>query len=85
MVVGHHRVVAGFLNAKYRHGITSFRRSGKVFVFGEKSASTPPGYPGEEKLWAAVFRLIVGEKTLDFRLLSEHFCVGEWVIYYMDY
>ena len=45
---GHHRVVAGFLNAKYRHGITSLRRSGKVFVFGEKAASTPLGYPGRE-------------------------------------
>ena len=39
-------VVAGFLNTKYRYGITSFRRSGKVLVFGEKTASIPPGYPG---------------------------------------
>lgn len=59
MVVGHHRVVAGFLNAKYRRGITSLRRFEKVFVFGKKAASMPPGYPGGENLWAAVFQLIV--------------------------
>lgn len=47
-VVGHHRVVTGFLNAKYRHGITSFRRFGKVFVFWEKAAPIPPGHPGGE-------------------------------------
>lgn len=45
MVVGHYRIVAGFLNTKYRHIITSLRRSGKVFVFGGKdgfySARTP--------------------------------------------
>ena len=29
VVVGHHRVVAGFLNVEYCHGITSFRRSKK--------------------------------------------------------
>lgn len=46
MVVGHYRVVTGFLNAKYRYGITSLRRLGKVLVLGEKAASTPPGYPG---------------------------------------
>lgn len=33
-----------------------------MFVFGEKAVSTPPGYPGGENLWAAVFRLIVEEK-----------------------
>ena len=70
VVVGHHRIVAGFLNAKYRHGITSFRRSGKVFVFEEKTASMPPGYPVGENLWAVAFRLVAGEETLDFRLLS---------------
>ena len=43
VVVGHHRVVAGFLNAKYRHGITSLRRLGKVLVFGEKAVSMPLG------------------------------------------
>ena len=37
--------------------------------FGEKTASTPLGYPRGENLWAATFRLIVGEETLDFRLL----------------
>ena len=50
VVVGHHRVVTGFLNAKYSHSITSLRRSGKVFVFGENTASTPPGHPGGENL-----------------------------------
>ena len=73
VVVGHHRVVAGFLNAKDRHGITSFRRSEKVFVFGKKTVSMPPGHPGGENLWAAVFRLIMGEKALDFGLLSGQF------------
>ena len=29
-------LVTGFLNAKYRHGITSFWRFGKVFIFGER-------------------------------------------------
>ena len=48
VMVGHHRVVAGFLNAKYRHVITSLRRFGKVFILGEKTASMPPGYPGEK-------------------------------------
>ena len=70
VVVGHHRVVAGFLNAKYRHSITSFRRSGKVFVFGKKTASMPLGHLGGKNLWAATFRLIVNEKTWDFHLLS---------------
>ena len=73
VVVGHHRVVAGFLNAKYRHGITSFRRLGKVFVFGEKTASMPPLYPGGENLWAAAAQPIVAEGTWDFRLLSRWF------------
>ena len=63
-------IVAGFLNAKYRHGITSFRRSGKVLIFGKKSASMPPGYPGGENLWAGDFRLTVEEKTEHLRLLS---------------
>ena len=58
-MVGHYRVVAGFLNAKYRHNLTSFRRFVKVLIFGEKAASTPPEYPGGENLWAVVFRLIV--------------------------
>ena len=66
VVVGHHRVIAGFLNAKYRHGITSFRRSGKVFILGEKAASVPPGHPGGENLWAVAFRVIVDEKIWDF-------------------
>ena len=70
VVVGHHGVVTGFLNAKYRHGITSFRRFGKVFISGEKTASMPPGYPGRETLWAMVFWLTVGEGIWDFRLLS---------------
>ena len=48
VVVCHHRVIAGFLNAKYRHDITSFQRFGKVFVFGGKRRSlycpdTPEG------------------------------------------
>ena len=33
----------------------------------------PPGYPGGENLWAAVFRLIAKEKTWDFRLLLGQF------------
>ena len=41
VVVGHHRVVADFLNAKYRHVITSFRRFEKVFIFGEKQPLCP--------------------------------------------
>ena len=61
VVVRHHRVIAGFLNAKYRHLITSFRRPEKVFVFGKKAASMPPGCPGGENLWAVAFRLIVEE------------------------
>lgn len=73
MVVGHHRVVTGFLNAKYSHSITSLRRSGKVFVFGENTASTPPRCHRRENLWAAALRLIAGEETLDFRLLSGQF------------
>ena len=40
-----------------------------MFVFREKMASTPPGYPGGENLWAVTLRLIAGEETLDFRLL----------------
>ena len=63
VVVGHHRVVTGFLNAKYRHGITSFRRLGKVFVFGKKAASMLLGYSRGENLWAVAFRLIAAEKT----------------------
>lgn len=66
VVVGHHRVVAGFLNAKYRHGITSLRRSEKVFVLGKKAASMPSGYPGGENLWAGALPLIVGEKACNF-------------------
>ena len=34
-----------------------------MFVFGEKTASTPPGYPGKENLWVAAFWLIGKEKT----------------------
>ena len=63
VVVGHHRIVAGFLNAKYRHDITSFRRFGKVFVFGEKATSTLPGHPGGENLWTVVFGVDGGRKT----------------------
>ena len=61
MVVGYHRVVP-FFYAKYRHGITSVRQSGKVFVFGNKTAFMPPGYPGGENLWAVAFQLIAKEK-----------------------
>lgn len=47
MVVGHYRVVTGFLNAKYRHDITSFRRFKKVFVWGKSRplyrSDTPQG------------------------------------------
>ena len=64
VVVGHHRVVTGFLNAKYRHRITSFRRSEKVFIFREKTVSTPSGYPGEENLWAEAFQPIVAGGNL---------------------
>ena len=49
--------------------ITSLRRPKKVSIFGEKAASMPPGHPGGENLWAMVFRLIVGERTRNFRLL----------------
>ena len=45
MMVCHHRVVAGFLNAKYRHNLTSLRRSGKVFVFGKNSILCPLASP----------------------------------------
>ena len=45
MMVCHHRVVAGFLNAKYRHNLTSLRRSGKVFVFGKNSILCPFTFP----------------------------------------
>ena len=78
VVVGHHGVVAGFLNAKYCHHITSFRCFEKVFVFREKTVSTSPGCPGGENLWAVTFWLVVGGETLDFRLLSAQFenCVG---------
>lgn len=62
VVLGHHCVVVGFLNAKYRYGITSFRWLIKVFVFWWKSASMPPGYSGGEYLWSVTFRLIAGEK-----------------------
>ena len=41
-----------------------------MFILGEKTASMPPGYPGEENLWAAGFRLVVEEETWDFRLIS---------------
>lgn len=39
-------------------------------IFGKKSASMPPGYPGGENLWAGDFRLTVEEKTEHLRLLS---------------
>ena len=43
-VGGHHGVVTGFLDAKYRHSITSLRRFGKVFVLGAiLSAKMPQG------------------------------------------
>ena len=74
VVIGHHRVVAGFLNAKYRHLITSFRRSGKVFVFEEKTASMPPRCPRGENLWASAVQLIAGEKSEIFDLFPFHFC-----------
>ena len=63
VMIGHHRVIAGFLNAKYRHDITSFRRSEKVFIFREKTVSTPSGYPGGENLWAESVQLIIKDKT----------------------
>lgn len=81
MVVGHHRVVAGFLYAKYCHGITSLRRLGNVFIFGGKLAFMPSGCPRVENLWAMAFWLIVEGKAWDFRLLSRQHC-GEWCIVY---
>lgn len=36
VVVGHYRVVAGFLNAKYRHVITYFWRSKKCLFSGKR-------------------------------------------------
>ena len=62
VMVGHHRVVADFLNAKYRHVITSLRRSEKVFVFGKKAASMPPGCSERENLWAAFASLLWTKK-----------------------
>ena len=73
VVVGHHRVIAGFLNAKYRHVITSFRRFKKVFVLGKSRPLYRSDTPQGENLWAVVFRLIVDKKTWDFRLLSGQF------------
>ena len=49
VVVGHHRVVAGFLNAKYRHHITSFRRSKIVLVFWGKDGHFAAQIPQREK------------------------------------
>jgi len=37
-----------------------------VFVFEEKLASMPLGYPGGENLWAAVFGLVVEGKNIGF-------------------
>ena len=75
VVIGHHGVVADFLNTKYCHGIMFFLRSGKVSIFGEKAASTLPGHPGGENLWAVASRLIVEEKIWDFRLLLKQFYI----------
>ena len=46
--------------------VTPFLRFLKVFVFGEKAASTPPEYLEKENLWVVVFWLTVGEKAWDF-------------------
>ena len=75
VVIGHHGVVADFLNTKYCHGIMFFLRPGKVSIFGEKAASTLPGHPGGENLWAVASRLIVEEKIRDFRLLLKQFYI----------
>ena len=40
-------------------------------LFGDYST----GYPGGENLWARALRLIAGEKTRNFRLLSVRFLV----------
>jgi len=69
-MVRHYRVVTGFLNAKYRHNLTSFRRPEKVFVFGEEAAFYAARTPRREKSMG----VIVEEKTWDFRLLSVEFC-----------
>ena len=66
MVVGHHRVVAGFLNAKYRHGITSLRRLEKVFVFGENAASMLPGHSGGGKPMGSDLSADCGRKNMGF-------------------
>ena len=64
--VQHHPVAHIDTHMGHAAGITSFRRSGKVFILGEKAASVPPGHPGGENLWAVAFRVIVGEKIRDF-------------------
>ena len=52
VVVGHYCVVAGFLNAKYRHHIASFRRFGKAFVFGVCGwPLCRPHTPEEKTIW----------------------------------
>lgn len=37
-----------------------------MFVFGEKTVSTPPGYPGRKNLWAVAFWLTAEEKNIKF-------------------
>lgn len=74
MVVGHYRIVAGFLNTKYRHILSPpFGGLEKCLFSGEKTASIPLGHPGGENLWAGDFRLTAEEKTLDFQPLSVQF------------
>ena len=73
VVVGHYRIVGGFLNTKYRHINTSLRRSGKVFVFGEKTASILLGHPGGENLWAGGLPADCGRKNMGFSTPFEAF------------
>lgn len=43
-----------------------------MFVFVEKTASMPPGYPEGENLWAMGFRLTVDKKAWDFDFFCDN-------------
>ena len=58
VMVGHHRVVVGFLNSKYRHVITSLQWLKKCSFSGKRRPLCRP----DTKPWAAAFRLTVREK-----------------------
>lgn len=82
VVVGCHYVVAGFLNAKYRHVITSLRRSGKEIVFVEKTVSTPPGCLGGETAMGGGILADCGRtKHGIFDTLQDSFKIGDRMQY----